>query len=190
MNSEINYSRFTDVSPLPCKLKKGDMVTYTNDNQVSFPHMMIIGFDKPDAYGRFIHINSGSWWFPHGEAELTKEASYEVQVTHLINLLDSNADINDNYCEMSHNDNLSLLDAVSSFFAGATPAFKIAMNGDELDRYLVKIEGRGIIKEAVIPPTIKQDQKIEFTFADRTTLKVKWNKSLNQTVLDYIKRNT
>ena len=62
--------------PIECDFKIGDKVTFTNEFGVSFKNHTIIGFDKDDSfYGRFIYIDTDSYWFPHKPNELTKEVS-------------------------------------------------------------------------------------------------------------------
>ena len=55
-------------SPVLCKYKVGDLVTYTNDYGASFEELTIIGFSKPDChllkYGSFIHLDTGCYWMP------------------------------------------------------------------------------------------------------------------------------
>lgn len=66
--------------PIPCDLKVGDRVTFTNEYGISFHDMRVIGFAEDDSfYGRFIHITGptypGAYWFPHKPSELKEEAS-------------------------------------------------------------------------------------------------------------------
>lgn len=71
--------------PVPCDLKVGDRVTYTNEEGLQFPGMIVIGFSRDDSfYGRFIHIarpsgDPGAWWFPHRRDELEIDRSGESQ---------------------------------------------------------------------------------------------------------------
>ncbi len=60
-------------SPIECDLKVGDIVTFTNEYDVSFENCVIIGFAKPEHFlhGRFIHLNTSAPWFPHKRDELT-----------------------------------------------------------------------------------------------------------------------
>lgn len=55
-------------------LKVGDKVTFTNDYGCKFHGLFIIGIDKDNSfYGKQIHLNTDSYWFPHSAKELTKE---------------------------------------------------------------------------------------------------------------------
>ena len=70
-------SKLRQTPPVPCDLKVGDKVTYTNDAGVQFPDMRVIGFADDDSfYGRFVHIvgpvHDGAFWFPHIPSELSK----------------------------------------------------------------------------------------------------------------------
>ena len=60
-------------SPKPCKFKLGDLVTFTNENGISFPNKVVIGFAKPEneVGGRFVHISTDAPWFPCNPEELT-----------------------------------------------------------------------------------------------------------------------
>lgn len=62
--------------PVECEFEVGDTVTFTNEYGVSFPGNKVIGFaDDDEFYGRFIHLDKSSWWFPVRPSELTLEAS-------------------------------------------------------------------------------------------------------------------
>ena len=72
-----------DVSPVPCKFKRGDSVTFTNEYGVKFYNLKVVGFDTPSSdylRGRFIHLNTSSYWFPHHESELSITPDYESRV--------------------------------------------------------------------------------------------------------------
>lgn len=61
-------------------LKKGDRVTFTNENGVSFPGKTIMGFaDDAGLPGRIVYIDTDCWWFPKRLRELTKEADDNLQ---------------------------------------------------------------------------------------------------------------
>lgn len=61
--------------PIHCDLKVGDTVTFTNEYGVSFPGLKVIGFAKDDDfYGRFIYLETSSYWFPNHPAEVTLES--------------------------------------------------------------------------------------------------------------------
>lgn len=66
--------------PVPCDLKVGDTVTFTNEYGVSFDGFVVIGFAKDtEFHGRFIHAcypgdrayNGCAYWFPKLPGELT-----------------------------------------------------------------------------------------------------------------------
>ena len=66
--------------PVPCDLKVGDKVTYTNEFGVQFQGMVVIGFARDNSfYGRFIHLTGpehpGAYWFPVRRDELVKEGN-------------------------------------------------------------------------------------------------------------------
>lgn len=58
--------------PEGCDLKVGDKVTYTNDYGVSFHGLTVIGFAKEPCNGRFVHLDTDSYWFPVKPESLTK----------------------------------------------------------------------------------------------------------------------
>lgn len=57
----------------PCDLKVGDVVTFTNDEGVEFPHKVVTGFAPEAEHGRFVYYDSDSWWFPVRPESLTLE---------------------------------------------------------------------------------------------------------------------
>ncbi|CAN7569646.1 hypothetical protein [Acidovorax delafieldii] len=57
--------------PQECDFNVGDTVTFTNDYGVSFPGKLITGFASTIEYGRFIYLDSDSWWFPVKPESLT-----------------------------------------------------------------------------------------------------------------------
>lgn len=72
------------VPPVPCGLKLGDTVTFTNDAGLKFPGKRIIGFGRtvngmepttnhprPGLVGHFVYIDTDAHWFPHRPDELT-----------------------------------------------------------------------------------------------------------------------
>lgn len=62
-------------SPIECEFSIGETVMFTNEYGVSFSGMKIIGFADNDAfYGRFIHLDKNSYWFPVRPDELTLES--------------------------------------------------------------------------------------------------------------------
>ena len=62
------------VSPIECDFKVGDVVTFTNDYDVSFKDLKVIGFCEDDSfYGRFIYLNKDSYWFPCDPKDLKKQ---------------------------------------------------------------------------------------------------------------------
>lgn len=60
--------------PVDCEFQVGDTVIFTNEYGVAFPGRKIVGFsESDDFYGRFIHLDKESWWFPVRPCELTLE---------------------------------------------------------------------------------------------------------------------
>lgn len=59
--------------PLPCELKVGDKVTFTNDYGVEFHDKTVTGFASTVEYGRFVFLDIDSWWFPVRPENLTKQ---------------------------------------------------------------------------------------------------------------------
>lgn len=66
------YKKISDVLTTDIDLKKGDLVSFTNDYGVTFSPFKVLGFQKPDKYGRCVFIDSDAFWFPHKITELTK----------------------------------------------------------------------------------------------------------------------
>lgn len=68
--------------PIDCEFSVGDNVTFTNEYGVVFEGHKVIGFAEDDSfYGRFIHIDTDSYWFPHTPEELTKGTPDNVERT-------------------------------------------------------------------------------------------------------------
>ncbi|KXS54991.1 MAG: hypothetical protein AWU57_587 [Marinobacter sp. T13-3] len=60
--------------PVPCDLKVGQTVSYTNEYGVTFPGHTIVGFSATDSfYGRFIHLDTDCYWMPKHPASVTPE---------------------------------------------------------------------------------------------------------------------
>lgn len=59
-------------SSIPCELKVGDFVTFTNEYGIFFRQpRQVIGFDDVcDSSDRFIYTESDAWWFPSTAAQL------------------------------------------------------------------------------------------------------------------------
>ena len=67
-------SSLSKVPPVPCVFSIGDTVTYTNDYDVSFPGMVITGFDyEQGKYDRFIYMDKEAYWYPVSPSSLTLE---------------------------------------------------------------------------------------------------------------------
>lgn len=65
--SETDFIKreLVDRPPLPCALKVGDVVTFTNEFGVSFEGRKVIGFSKEVFNGdRFVHLSKDAYWFP------------------------------------------------------------------------------------------------------------------------------
>jgi hypothetical protein len=59
---------------LPCDLKPGDRVTYTNDQGVVFKGHEVKGFTKTDwLHGSIVYIDTDCWWMPKNPKNLTRE---------------------------------------------------------------------------------------------------------------------
>ena len=55
----------TTSPPVPCDLKLGDVVTFTNDFGVAFCDLKVTGFTPSgEGHGRFVYLDKDSWWFP------------------------------------------------------------------------------------------------------------------------------
>lgn len=61
------------IAPIDSPFKVGDVVTYTNSYGVAWHGELVIGFSEPDDHGRFIHLDSDSWWVLHSIDELKAE---------------------------------------------------------------------------------------------------------------------
>lgn len=70
----LNNNEMLLDAPVACDLEIGTLVTYTNDQGVSFPNLYVIGFCHPEN-GRFIHISSDAAWFPVTRESLTIQGS-------------------------------------------------------------------------------------------------------------------
>lgn len=64
----------------PCDFKVGDIVTFTNDYGVAFPHKVITGFAPEAEHGRFVYYDSDAWWFPVSPESLTLERIADGEV--------------------------------------------------------------------------------------------------------------
>lgn len=76
--TKTNFSEFKKAlmraSPVKCEFKIGDRVRFTNDSGVAFSNLEIIGFAEDDSfYGRYIYLNTSSYWFPVHPDFLTLE---------------------------------------------------------------------------------------------------------------------
>lgn len=63
--------------PIACDLNVGDEVIFTNDNGVEFFGYSVIGFSETVEYGRFIHLNTDSYWFASKRENLTSMSANE-----------------------------------------------------------------------------------------------------------------
>lgn len=66
-------NRLQSVPPVECLFSAGDVVTFTNDQGVSFEGLKVLGFAGEPTHGRFIHLDKDSWWFPVHPGSLTLE---------------------------------------------------------------------------------------------------------------------
>jgi hypothetical protein len=66
--NQANFEKFVDglkkASPFECEFSVGDVVTFTNDYGVPFEGLTILGFTDKPLHGRFIHLDTDSWWLP------------------------------------------------------------------------------------------------------------------------------
>ena len=67
--------QINSTAPIECGLKVGDRVIYRNDFGVKFGPFEVIGFEKKEdiSGGRFVYLNSDSYWFPVKAEQLTKQ---------------------------------------------------------------------------------------------------------------------
>lgn len=67
--------QISSTSPIECGLKVGDRVIYKNDFGIKFGPFEVIGFEKKEAIsgGRFVYLNTDSYWFPVKAEQLTKQ---------------------------------------------------------------------------------------------------------------------
>ena len=67
--------QINSTSPIECSLKVGDRVIYKNDFEIKFGPFEVIGFEKKEdiSGGRFVYLNSDSYWFPVKADQLTKQ---------------------------------------------------------------------------------------------------------------------
>jgi len=79
----MKITELLQISPIPCDLKVGDKIIYTNGHRVEF-EMFVRGFSEPMKLGNknncFINLaqekdgdGSGSaFWYPHAREEIKK----------------------------------------------------------------------------------------------------------------------
>jgi hypothetical protein len=61
----------TATSPAPCQFVVGASVFYTNDYGVKFGPYKVIGYAKTIEWGRFVHLDFDSPWFPVSPSSLS-----------------------------------------------------------------------------------------------------------------------
>ena len=67
-----------EVPPVPCDLRVGDLVTYTNEYGAKFANRRITGFSPTLEQGRrFVYYDNAAWWFPVDPKQLRKQTSIE-----------------------------------------------------------------------------------------------------------------
>lgn len=67
-------SKLRDDPPVPCDFQVGDQVTFTNEYGVAFPGLTVTGFaEDSEFYGRFVYLDTDSYWFPVRPDELKLE---------------------------------------------------------------------------------------------------------------------
>lgn len=78
-------AKLEKTAPVECEFKIGDVVTFTNDYEVSFYGKVIVGFSNKENMfnGRFIHFDGEAYWFPVRPDQLKKfDSSTELKVIH------------------------------------------------------------------------------------------------------------
>lgn len=50
--------------PQGCGLQVGDEVSFTNEFDVTFDGLKVVGFSGPDEHGRCVHLDDAPYWFP------------------------------------------------------------------------------------------------------------------------------
>lgn len=65
--------------PVPCELKVGDVVTFTNDYGVAFPGHVVTGFSPTVYHGRFVYFDHDAWWFSVSPESLSKESTPNLE---------------------------------------------------------------------------------------------------------------
>ena len=76
MTNLQNFKKqLNSVAPIECGLKVGDRVIYKNDFGIKFGPFEVIGFEKKEdiSGGRFVYLNSDSYWFPVKAEQLAKQ---------------------------------------------------------------------------------------------------------------------
>lgn len=76
----VNVQSEPPASCQSCDLKVGDVVTFTNDYGLKFPHKVVTGFAPEAEYGRYVYYDSDAWWFPVRPESLTLEHETEYHV--------------------------------------------------------------------------------------------------------------
>lgn len=83
---EFIKKNLSSTPPEPCDLSVGDVVTFTNDYEVVFAGLKVIGFARKDDWfyqksGRFIHIDTDCFWLQKKREQLKKEVMHERKAT-------------------------------------------------------------------------------------------------------------
>jgi hypothetical protein len=63
--------------PVSCNFRIGDTVKFTNEFGVSFPGLLVTGYADEVDNGRYIYLDTSSWWFPASPGSLTLEKPVE-----------------------------------------------------------------------------------------------------------------
>lgn len=76
-------SKLKTTPPVDTEFQVGQNVAFVNDYGVIFDDLTIIGFaDDASFYGKFIHLNSDSYWFPASPGSLRvidENGKYEIR---------------------------------------------------------------------------------------------------------------
>lgn len=60
--------------PVPCDLRVGDQVTFTNPQGAVFTGHHVIGFAKDASfYGKFVHVDLDCYWYPLDPSSLSAD---------------------------------------------------------------------------------------------------------------------
>lgn len=92
--TRLDPSEYTLTPPEGCKLKAGDVVTFTNEFGVSFSGKVVVGFTLPgdELHGRCVYLAGDAWWFPSHIHECVKEQTIPLEWQLLWDAMNANPD--------------------------------------------------------------------------------------------------